>query len=90
MKIYFDILDARDVSDDEAAQAHEMLVHNAQNLMRYVKEVKFWHSFLSHQKSVKLVLNNLNASRLKIRLFCRNFRKIERSQIISKSIIGYF
>jgi len=31
--------DARDVSDDEAAQAHEMLVHNAQNLMRYVKEV---------------------------------------------------
>ena len=32
-------LDARDVSDDEAAQAHEMLVHNAQNLMRYVKEV---------------------------------------------------
>jgi vinculin len=33
------MLNARDVSDDEAAQAHEMLVHNAQNLMRYVKEV---------------------------------------------------
>ena len=33
------ILDAKDVSDDEAAQAHEMLVHNAQNLMKYVKEV---------------------------------------------------
>jgi len=31
--------DAKDVSDDEAAQAHEMLVHNAQNLMKYVKEV---------------------------------------------------
>ena len=43
MKIYFDILDARDVSDDEAAQAHEMLVHNAQNLMRYVKEVNIIH-----------------------------------------------
>ena len=43
LKIYFDILDARDVSDDEAAQAHEMLVHNAQNLMRYVKEVTIIH-----------------------------------------------
>jgi len=33
------MLNAKDVSDDEAAQAHEMLVHNAQNLMKYVKEV---------------------------------------------------
>ena len=37
------------------------------------QEQKFWH-FLSHQTSVKLVLNNLNASRLKILVYVRKVK----------------